>query len=59
MLAKIVISLILLIGVINPRLSIKLFEFWKLGRKSVTDNALKATRIFSVIAIILVWMLMP
>ena len=59
MLAKIVISLILLIGVINPKLSIKLFEFWKLGRKSVTDNALLATRIFSVIAIVLIWVLIP
>jgi len=59
MLAKILFTLILLIGVINPMLSIKIFEFWKLGRKPITDTALKATRIFSIVAIIIVWVFLP
>jgi len=56
--AKIILTLILLLGVFKPELSIKLFEFWKLGRKEVTQATLKATRITSVIAIIIVWILL-
>jgi len=55
MLAKIVLTLILVIGVIKPELSIRMFEFWKLGRGPISDKTLKITRIFSVVAIGLVW----
>ncbi|MBM7562800.1 histidine kinase [Fusibacter tunisiensis] len=55
MLIKIILTAILLIGVINPSLSIRLFEFWKLGRGEVTEKTLKATRIMSVLAIVIVW----
>ncbi|OJV61745.1 MAG: hypothetical protein BGO41_15800 [Clostridiales bacterium 38-18] len=59
MLAKIIFTLILLIGAINPMLSIRIFEFWKLGRKPITASALKATRVFSIIAIVIVWVFLP
>lgn len=58
MLAKIVFTIILLIGVIKPERSIKLFEFWKLNRGPVSEKTLKVTRIFSIIAIGLVWIFM-
>jgi len=58
MTAKIVFTLILLIGVIKPALSIKLFEFWKLNRGPISEKTLKVTRIFSAFAIVLVWVLM-
>ena len=56
---KIIFTLILLIGIINPALSIKIFEFWKYNRGKVSDKSYKATRIFSAIAIVIVWLLMP
>ena len=58
MTAKIVFTLILLIGVFKPALSIKLFEFWKFNRSPVSEKTLLITRIFSAIAIILVWVLL-
>lgn len=58
MIAKIILTIILLIGVIKPNLSIRLFEFWKLGRKEVSQTTLTTTRIMSVIAIIIVWIML-
>lgn len=45
MISKIILTIILLIGVIKPKLSIRLFEFWKLGRKEVSQTTLTVTRI--------------
>ncbi len=55
MTAKIVFTLMLLIGVIKPDLSIKIFEFWRLDRRPNSEKMLMATRITSVLAIIVIW----
>ena len=55
---KLILTAILLIGVINPAFSIRISEVWKLGRKPPTEKLYKFTRIYSIIAIVLVWILM-
>lgn len=55
---KLVLTAILLIGVINPAFSIRISEVWKLGRKPPTEKVYKVTRIYSIIAIALVWILL-
>lgn len=55
---KLVLTAILLIGVINPAFSIRISEVWKLGRKPPTEKVYKFTRIYSIVAIALVWILL-
>lgn len=57
--AKIIFTLILLIGVINPKLSIKIFEFWKFNRGKINEKTYMMTRVTSIIAILIVWIFMP
>jgi uncharacterized BrkB/YihY/UPF0761 family membrane protein len=58
LIVKIVLTAILLLGVVNPALSIKLTESWKFNRKPPTARVYKITRIYSAIAILIVWVLL-
>lgn len=55
---KIVLTAILLLGVVNPALSIKLTESWKFNRKPPSERVYKITRLYSAIAIVIVWVLL-
>ncbi|MDH8679835.1 histidine kinase [Fusibacter bizertensis] len=55
LIVKLILTAILLLGVINPALSIRLSEAWKLNRKPPSEKVYRVTRIYSIIAIIIVW----
>lgn len=55
LIVKIVLTAILLLGIINPALSIKLTEAWKFNRKPPSERVYKITRIYSAVAIMIVW----
>lgn len=54
---KIIVSIFLIIGIINPELSWKLSEGWKFKDAEPSDAYLIMTRIISVIVLIIVWLL--
>jgi uncharacterized BrkB/YihY/UPF0761 family membrane protein len=58
LIVKIVLTAILLLGVVNPALSIKLTESWKFNRKPPSERVYKITRLYSAIAIVIVWVLL-
>ncbi len=53
---KIIVSIFLIIGIINPELSWKLSEGWKFKDAEPSDAYLIMTRIISVIVLIIVWL---
>ncbi len=55
LIVKLILTAVLLLGVINPALSIRLTEVWKLNRKPPSEKVYKFTRIYSIIAILIVW----
>lgn len=58
LIVKIVLTAILLLGVVNPALSIKLTESWKFNRKPPSERVYRITRLYSAIAIVIVWVLL-
>jgi len=58
MLGKIFMTVVLAFGIITPSLFIKVTEFWKFNRTPPTEKVLLATRILSVIAILLIWIML-
>ncbi len=58
LIVKIVLTAILLLGVVNPALSIKLTESWKFNRKPPSERVFKITRLYSALAIVIVWVLL-
>jgi hypothetical protein len=56
---KIIISIILIIGIINPRISWMLSEGWKFKNAEPSTIYLIMTRIISVIMLIVIWILIP
>ena len=58
LIVKIVLTAILLLGIVNPALSIKLTESWKFNRKPPSERVYKITRLYSAIAIVIVWVLL-
>ena len=58
LIVKVVLTAVLLLGIVNPALSIKLTESWKFNRKPPTDRVFKITRLYSAVAIVIVWVLL-
>lgn len=58
MAVKIVLTVFLIFGIINPVLFIRITEGWKLGRKPPSAAVYRWTRILSFIAIVLVWIML-
>lgn len=58
MIGKISMTALLLFGIINPALFIKVTEFWKFDRKAPTEKVLLATKILCVVAILLIWIML-
>ncbi|MDD7796040.1 DUF6199 family natural product biosynthesis protein [Clostridium sp. 'White wine YQ'] len=56
---KIIISIILIIGIINPRLSWKISEGWKFKDVEPSTLYLIMTRVMSVVMLIVVWLAIP
>lgn len=56
---KIIISIFLLIGIINPQLAWKMSEGWKYKNVEPSRAYLVMGRIFSIIALLIVWVLFP
>ncbi|SDY87761.1 hypothetical protein SAMN05660462_01106 [Proteiniborus ethanoligenes] len=53
---KIIASIILIIGIINPRLTWKVSEGWKFKDAEPSEAYLIMSRIVSVIVLIIVWL---
>ena len=56
---KIIISIILIIGIINPRISWMMSDGWKFKNAEPSTLYLIMTRIMSVIMLIVVWLAIP
>ncbi|WP_238883360.1 DUF6199 family natural product biosynthesis protein [Clostridium sp. YIM B02551] len=56
---KVIVSIILIIGVINPRLSWKISEGWKFRDVEPSTLYLIMTRVMSVVMLIVVWLAIP
>ncbi|MDF2883566.1 MAG: histidine kinase [Clostridiaceae bacterium] len=59
LLFKIILSLLLLVGIINPKLEWKIAEGWKFKNVEPSTAYLIITRIASLITLILIWILIP
>ncbi|MBL4933622.1 DUF6199 family natural product biosynthesis protein [Clostridium paridis] len=56
---KVIVSIILIIGIINPRLSWKISEGWKFKGVEPSTLYLIMTRVMSVVMLIVVWLAIP
>jgi hypothetical protein len=56
---KIILSILLLVSLINPKLQWKITEGWKFKNVEPSTAYLIITRIASLITLILVWILIP
>ncbi len=55
MLAKIIASLVLLLGVWKPAVFLRVTESWKYGRRKPTNLNMKLTRVMCIVAICSIW----
>lgn len=56
---KIILTTLFFLGAMNPKLFIKITEFWRIGvAREPSELSLKLTRGLSVLAIVLIWMMM-
>lgn len=53
---KIIFSIFLLIGIINPKLSWKMSEGWKYKDIEPSEGYLIGTRIISVVILVIIWL---
>lgn len=53
---KIIFSIFLLIGIINPKLSWKMSEGWKYKDVEPSEGYLIGTRIISAVVLVLIWL---
>ncbi|MFA5523616.1 MAG: DUF6199 family natural product biosynthesis protein [Tissierellales bacterium] len=53
---RIVASIFLIIGIINPRLAWKMTEGWKFKDVEPSDAYLIMTRIISIVILVIVWL---
>ncbi|MGX8797284.1 DUF6199 family natural product biosynthesis protein [Fusibacter sp. JL298sf-3] len=55
---KLVLSLVLALGIVNPKLFLKVTEFWRVTHtRERSEMALKMTRILSAVALIFFWVM--
>lgn len=57
--AKIILSILLLVSLINPKLQWKITETWKFKNAEPSTAYLVITRISSLITLIVIWVLIP
>jgi hypothetical protein len=53
---KIIASILLIIGIINPKLSWKMSEGWKYKDTEPSEGYLIGTRITSVVILVIIWL---
>ncbi|MCF6462576.1 histidine kinase [Clostridium sp. Cult1] len=52
---RIIVSILLIINIINPRLGWKIWEGWKYKNVEPSDGYLYVSRVLAVLGLILVW----
>lgn len=59
MIIKIILSIILIMGIINPKISWMIKEGWRLKGAEPSPLFIKVNRISSIVLLVLLWIMVP